>query len=83
MTTGPATTFVGLDQRPTYDLLGWWHIRPHFGKHVKVADVGRDDIERLHAKITKAGHPRRANTTLAVLSKMFALAVQWRMRPTT
>src|SRR6516162_560427 len=24
MTTGPTTTFVGLDQRPTYELLDWW-----------------------------------------------------------
>jgi hypothetical protein len=28
MTTGPATTFVGLDQGPTYDLLDWWQ-GPH------------------------------------------------------
>src|SRR5262249_23635631 len=30
------------------------HIRPHFGKHVKVADVTHDDVQRLHDKITKA-----------------------------
>ena len=31
------------------------HIRPHFGNHVKVADVAFTDIDSLHRKITKAG----------------------------
>jgi integrase len=56
------------------------HIRPHFGTHVKVADVRFEDIDRLHRKITTAGHLHRANRVIAVLSKMFALAVRWRMR---
>lgn len=56
------------------------HIRPHFGKHVKVADVVFTDVDRLHRKVTAAGHPRRANTVVAVLSKMFSLAVKWQMR---
>jgi integrase len=57
------------------------HIRPHFGKHVKVADVTIDDVERLHRRITHAGKPYRANRVVAVLSKMLTLAKQWKMRP--
>jgi integrase len=56
------------------------HIRPHFGTHTKVADVKLDDIEALHQKITKQGHLRRANTVVAVLSKMFSLSIRWGMR---
>jgi integrase len=56
------------------------HVRPHFGQHTKVADVSHDDIIRLHGKITAAGHARRANTVVAVLSKMFSLAIRWKMR---
>jgi integrase len=56
------------------------HIRPYFGNHTKMADVTFADIDRLHRKISNAGHPRRANTTVAVLSKMFSLAIRWGMR---
>ena len=56
------------------------HIRPHFGRHIKVADVSFADIDRLHRKITAAGHLHRANRVVAVTSKMFALAIRWRMR---
>ena len=38
------------------------------------------DIDRLHRKITKAGLPHRANRVVAVLSKMFSLAIRWAMR---
>ena len=57
------------------------HVRPHFGAHVKVQDVIFADIDALHRKITKAGHLHRANRTIAVVSKMFALAIRWAMRP--
>ena len=57
------------------------HIGPHFGQHVKVADVRFEDIDRLHRRITAAGHLHRANRVIAVLSKMFSLAVRWHMRP--
>lgn len=56
-------------------------------KHKKVADVTFEDIDRLHRQITtkgttgKKGAPYVANRMLAVLSKMFALAVKWKMRP--
>jgi integrase len=56
------------------------HVRPHFGKHTKVADVTFADIDRLHRKITASGAPYAANRTMAVLSKMFTLAARWGMR---
>jgi integrase len=56
------------------------HIRPHFGRHMKVADVQFENIEALHRKITRAGSPYMANRVVAVCSKMFSLAVRWRMR---
>jgi integrase len=57
------------------------HVRPHFGRYTKVADVRFEDIDALHRKITKAGSTYAANRTIALLSKMFSLAVRWRMRP--
>jgi hypothetical protein len=54
------------------------YVRPHFGNH-KVADVRFEDIDALHRKITRAGSPYAANRTVAVLSRMFSLAVRWRM----
>ena len=57
-------------------------IRPHFGQHTKVADVTFADIDALHRKISKAGARMRANRSVAILSKMFSLAVRWGMRET-
>jgi integrase len=45
----------------------------------KVAAVDYEHVEKLHREITKRA-PYRANRTLAVLSKMFSLAIKWRMR---
>jgi integrase len=56
------------------------HIRPHFGLHVKVADVDFASIDALHRKVTAAGGPYAANRTVAIVSKMFSLAVRWNMR---
>jgi len=56
------------------------HIRPHFGRHTKVADVQFEDINRLHHRITAAGYKHRANRVIAVCSKMFSLSVRWKMR---
>jgi integrase len=56
------------------------HVRPHFGKHTKVDDVSFTDVDALHRKITKAGYPYQANRCVAVLSKMFSLAIRWKMR---
>ena len=54
------------------------YIRPELGQ-MKVADVRHADIERLHHRIAKTA-PYRANRTVAVLSKMMALAAKWEMR---
>jgi integrase len=54
-------------------------IRTALGRR-KVADVVYADIDRLHRSVTKERGPFRANRVLAVLSKMFSLAVKWRMR---
>lgn len=50
-------------------------------KHIKVAEVTFSDVDDLHRKITKRGTPYRANRVVAVLSKMFSLAIQWKWRP--
>jgi len=52
-------------------------------KHRKVVEVDHDDVVRLHRQVTNAGKPVRANRTLALLSRMFAIASlpgknQWR-----
>jgi integrase len=46
---------------------------------LKVAAVEYEHIDRLHAKISKRA-PYLANRALALMSKMFALAILWRMR---
>jgi integrase len=63
-----------------YRLLIDRHVKKHFGRHAKVADVQFADIDALHRKITNAGSPYAANRTVAMLSKTFSLAVRWRMR---
>jgi integrase len=54
-------------------------IKPELGNR-KVADIRHVDIDALHRKITGHGTPIRANRTLALLSKMFSLAIRWEMR---
>jgi integrase len=56
------------------------HVKPFFGKHTKVADVGYSDINKLHLKITATGSAYVANRTVAVLSRMFSLAIRWGLR---
>jgi integrase len=56
------------------------HVEPHFGAHTKVADVCFEDVDALHRKITKTGATYAANRCVALLSKMFALAIRWHMR---
>jgi len=55
------------------------YIRPALGR-MKVAAIDWPDIDVLHRKITKAGHTTQANRVIAAASKMFALAIKWRMR---
>jgi integrase len=45
----------------------------------KVAAVSSDDLDALHRKIS-ARAPTHANRTLALLSRLFSLAVRWGMR---
>jgi integrase len=66
-------------RREDEGLIRQW-IRPDLARR-KVADVRLVDIEALHRKITRSGTPYRANRVLALLSKMFGLAVRWEMRP--
>jgi integrase len=54
-------------------------IIPSIG-NIKVADVTFSDIDRLHRKITKRDAPYVANHAVALLSKMFALAIRWQYR---
>jgi integrase len=49
-------------------------------KNLKVADIAFSDVDDLHRKITKRGAPYVANRTVAVLSKMFSLAIKWGWR---
>lgn len=48
-------------------------------KHLKVAGVTFSHVDALHLKVTKRA-PYRANRTVALLSKMFSLAVKWGWR---
>lgn len=46
----------------------------------RVADIRFADVDGLHRKVTKAGAPIMANRVVALLSKMFSLAVKWQLR---
>jgi integrase len=63
-----------------YDRMIRNYVLKHFSESTKVADVTFSDIDRLHGKITRLGYEHRANRVVAMLSKMFALAVHWGMR---
>lgn len=64
---------VAEDHRLLYEV-----IVPEIGR-LKVAAVSHEDIDRFHRKLS-ANTPTQANRVLALLSKMFALAVKWRYR---
>jgi integrase len=55
------------------------HVLPALGAHTKVADLKYADIDKLHRKLTAAGHPHSANRCVAMVSKMCSLAVRWQM----
>jgi integrase len=63
-------------------------IRPALGTR-KVADIEFADIDHLHRRITTKGgsgnrtkgSPYAANRVLSLLSKMFSLAIRWKIRP--
>jgi integrase len=52
-------------------------IRPKLGK-LKVASVSFSDIDALHRGLSET--PYRANRIIALVSKMFAMAIKWEMR---
>lgn len=54
-------------------------IIPALGR-LKVANVTFADIDCVHRAITKRGRPYRANRVLALLSRIFTMAVRWHMR---
>jgi integrase len=51
-------------------------IRPRLGK-LRLKAVGKRDIEALHLSLN--GRPYAANRLLALLSKMFNLAIEWKL----
>lgn len=53
-------------------------IKPELGK-LKVSAVTFSDIDRLHRKLS-VNTPTQANRVLALLSKMFSLAIRWQLR---
>jgi integrase len=53
-------------------------IRPELGSR-KVASISFADVDRLHRRVTKET-PYQANRLVALLSKMFSLAIRWEMR---
>jgi integrase len=60
-----------------YQMLIRTRVRPFFGAHTRVADVTYADVDRMHRKIDK---PYVANRAVAMLRKMFSLAIRWGMR---
>ena len=66
-------------QREYRSIISKW-IAPAMAS-MKVEAVSFRDVDRLHAKITKAGKLTRANRTVAVLGRMMAFAIKWRWRP--
>ena len=54
------------------------YILPALGT-LLVGDIQYEDVEKLHASMKRT--PYQANRTLALLSKIFALAEKWRLRP--
>lgn len=55
------------------------YILPALGR-LKVADVTKADVDKLHRQITTAGKPVRANRMLSCLKTMFACALEWGLR---
>jgi integrase len=49
-------------------------------KAMKVADVTLDDMADLHRNMTAKSGPVMANRTIALLSKLFSLAIKWKYR---
>lgn len=52
-------------------------IKPRLGSR-RVVDVEYTDVDKLHKSMRD--HPYRGNRVLALLSKMFSLAIRWKLR---
>jgi integrase len=63
----------------TYRLQIENEIRPALGR-MKVAEVAFADTDNLHRKISGRGTPYRANRIIALLSRMFSMAIRWQWR---
>jgi integrase len=66
-------------QREYRAMLRDW-ILPSLGR-MKLVAVTREDVARLHGRITAAGKPRRANAVKSLASTLFNQAIEWGMRP--
>jgi integrase len=55
-------------------------IVPAIGR-AKVAAVAHSDVDALHRRITARGSPGHANRVIALLSRLFTLAIRWGWRP--
>lgn len=64
--------------RRNYEILWRLHILPKLGEGVRVADLKRADIQRLHDAMR--GTPHNANRSLEVMSKALNLAEIWGWR---
>lgn len=64
--------------RRNYEILWRKHITPGLGARVRVADLKRSDIQRLHDAMRKT--PHNANRALEVVSKAMNLAEVWGWR---
>jgi integrase len=67
-----------LSTRTTYAEQIAADIRPALGR-LRVAEVSFTDIDGLHRTISKRA-PYQANRVLALLSRMFSMAIKWHMR---
>jgi hypothetical protein len=47
---------------------------------MRVRDVEVDDVRAIHRKLSKAGKLHQANRVVAVVSMMFAKALEWKLR---
>jgi integrase len=55
------------------------HVAPAIGR-MRVRDVEVDDVRAIHRKLSRAGKLHQANRVVAVVSMMFAKALEWKLR---
>ncbi|MEQ1770785.1 MAG: tyrosine-type recombinase/integrase [Devosia sp.] len=62
-----------------YDILLNKHVLPAI-RAKRVNEISYSDVDGIHRKMTLKGIPTEANRTVALLSKMFSLAIKWGWR---